>query len=199
MSPLTADRRSQKSSKRPLSLQQRCAMMASTPWTVQCMPDLLHRVGPQQGHRAEHGFEGLGMPPCVPSQLPTLTGQRGSSVVRCVGIQSLFDCPGRHAQRLSAPPSRWPPSPSDGPSQDLGGLRFPRRSRSGSSRRAPFFSCPVASTGRASQISSLTSSKRSHVVRKSRYVWTSRSILQSNGPGRSCRVLVLPATLVVKA
>jgi len=58
---------------------------------------------------------------------------------------------------------------------------------------------PRPGLGRSSQISSLTSSKRSHVVRKSRYVSTSRSIFESNGPGRSCRVLVLPATLVVKA
>jgi len=38
------DRRSQKSSKRPLSLQQRRAIIASAPATVQCIPDRLQRV-----------------------------------------------------------------------------------------------------------------------------------------------------------
>ena len=37
-------RRSQKSSKRPLSLQHRSAMMLLAPETVQCMPDRLRRV-----------------------------------------------------------------------------------------------------------------------------------------------------------
>ena len=62
-----------------------------------------------------------------------------------------------------------------------------------------FFSCPVASTGLASQMASLTSSNLPQVERKSRYVATSRSTFVSNGPGRSCKVLVLPSTLVVKA
>ena len=41
---LGVDRRSQKSSKRPLSLQQRRAMIASAPATVQCIPARLQRV-----------------------------------------------------------------------------------------------------------------------------------------------------------
>src|SRR6266849_3949968 len=39
-----SERRSQKSSKRPLSLLQRRAMMALAPFTVQCMPARLSRV-----------------------------------------------------------------------------------------------------------------------------------------------------------
>jgi hypothetical protein len=69
--------------------------------------------------------------------------------------------------------------------------------RGGERRR--FFSGPGASTGRASQIASLTSSNRSQVARKPRWVSTSRSIFESIGPGRSCSVLVLPSTLVVNA
>ena len=41
---VATDRRSQKSSNRPLSLPQRSARMASAPATVQCMPARLHRT-----------------------------------------------------------------------------------------------------------------------------------------------------------
>jgi len=41
---VAVERRSQKSSKRPLSLQQRRAIMASTPATLQCIPERLQRV-----------------------------------------------------------------------------------------------------------------------------------------------------------
>src|ERR1035438_9700158 len=41
---LGVERRSQKSSKRPLSLEQRRAMMLLAPETLQCMPDRLSRV-----------------------------------------------------------------------------------------------------------------------------------------------------------
>ena len=42
--PVAAERRSQKSSKRPLNLQQRSAMIASAPATVQCIPARLQRT-----------------------------------------------------------------------------------------------------------------------------------------------------------
>jgi hypothetical protein len=140
------------------------------------------------------------MAPGVPGCLPAGARHRRADVVGCVGVQALLDRSGRHTQRL---PARG----------HLDGLHVPAIDRSGTyegfdfgddlslerigERR--FFSCPVASTGLASQMASLMSSNLPQVARKSRYVATSRSTFVSNGPGRSCKVLVLPSTLVVKA
>lgn len=62
-----------------------------------------------------------------------------------------------------------------------------------------FFSGTAGSTGRASQMDSLTSNNRSHVARNSLYVSTSICIFVRSGPGRSCTVFVLPFSFLVKA
>jgi hypothetical protein len=136
----------------------------------------------------------------VLSGLFASTRHRRADVVGGVGVQALLDRPGCHPEHLSA-------------CGRLDGLHVPTIDRSrtyqgfdfgddlvleGVGERR-FFSCPVASTGLASQMASLTSSNLPQVERKSRYVATSRSTFVSNGPGRSCKVLVLPSTLVVKA
>jgi hypothetical protein len=109
------------------------------------------------------------MAPGVPGCLSARAGYRRADIVGWIGIQTLLDCPSRHTQRL---PARG----------HLDGLQVPAIDRSWTYKgfdfgdnlalerigERRFFSCPVASTGRASQMASLTSINLPQVERKSR-------------------------------
>ena len=144
-------------------------------------------VGALERQRPEGAVKCFRMPARVARGLAAMvTRNRRPDMVGKVRVEPLLDGAGCYAERLT-------------PRGDLDGLEVPGvdgafayervdlgedfRSERGGERR--LFSDPDASTGRASQMASLTSSRRPQVARKPRYVWTSRSIFESTGPGRS--------------
>jgi hypothetical protein len=136
----------------------------------------------------------------VSRRLPASAWHRWFSVVGRVSIDELLDGACCYKHRLAAHRrlDRFEVPAIDGVSAykpfDLG-VDFGLDDRP--ERR--FFSGSAGSTGRASQMDSLTSSNRSHVARNPRYVSTSVCIFVRSGPGRSCTVFVLPFSFLVKA
>jgi hypothetical protein len=158
-------------------------------------------VGAGQIQQSQHAVEGLVMPTGVSGWLPACTQHRRPSVVGRVCVNELLNSTCCYKDCLAARHclDRFKVTPVDGVPAYKGfdlGYDFGLDDR----RERRFFSVSVGSlTGRASQMASLTSINCSHVARNSRYVSTSFCILVRSGPGRSCKVFVLPFSFLVKA